>query len=374
MTNKQNLSNEFIMSSQKRNTDSKTLKKVLVLELLSWHDECLYSECLLLKENGYSVSLLADLRLKNSQLLLDTVVDEFFYLDFHAGIKTYSSLLSTRKLIIDQNFKYLFVNTAQGNPVWKFFLLGLPRDIQIVGTLHNVSKLGTSFSQKFISRRINKYLLLNEFLLSEYSKYSNKPVSVFYPIFFPSINNRSITKPENEIWIAIPGTIDKRRRDYSVLLSKNFSPNIKFIILGNKNKADGLKFFHSVQKLGISDNFIFFDSFVDDITFQTYIKLADYILPLVHPAIFPLNNYLTTKISGTYNLAFGYKKIMLCDKALSTIEDFVDTSVFYESSSNFSVFVNNLENIQIDKSQFYKLEKWTLKQQTYLFRDLFKSL
>ena len=52
-------------------------------------------------------------------------------------------------------------------------------------------------------------------------------------------------------------------------------------------------------------------------------------MPLVHPSKPQFRKYLTEKISGTYNLAFAYKKPMLCPEDMAVYEDFKDTSVFY---------------------------------------------
>ena len=62
-------------------------------------------------------------------------------------------------------------------------------------------------------------------------------------------------------------------------------------------------------------------------------------MPLVHPSKPQFRKYLTEKISGTYNLAFAYKKPMLCPEDMAVYEDFKDTSVFY-NLNNFADFIN----------------------------------
>lgn len=78
-------------------------------------------------------------------------------------------------------------------------------------------------------------------------------------------------------------------------------------------------------------------------------------MPLVHPSKPQFRKYLTEKISGTYNLAFAYKKPMLCPEDMAVYEDFKDTSVFY-NLNNFADFINNLS--VADTTNLYKLVKW----------------
>ena len=68
-----------------------------------------------------------------------------------------------------------------------------------------------------------------------------------------------------------------------------------------------------------------------------------------------LRKYMTEKISGTYNLAFAYKKPMLCPEEMAVYEDFRDTSIFY-TYDNFECFINGLSNN--GTFSLYRLEKW----------------
>ncbi len=368
----------YIMSSFKHrlstNIQKPKDKEVLVIEMLSWHDECLYSVCSLLKSNGYSVLLIADLKLQNKQTSLSPVVDEFKFLDFHSGLNTFKSIVEVNKVISKRKIRNVYFNTAQGNPIWKFFLIPFSKNINFVGTLHNISKLDNSFSQRFITKKIKRYVLLSEILLPAYEKVCKKPVSVFYPIIYPIISNVEFSKPEGEIWIVIPGSVDYRRRDYSILFSGNnlsYEKNIKFIVLGNRSKSDGDKVFMMVKEMQLDDNFIFFDSFVDDVVFQTYIKMADYILPLVHPDVSPLDCYVSTKISGTYNLAYAYKKPMLCEQSLSKYKEFVDSSFFY-STENFVGFINSLsKDYNPINNKLYTSKRFDYNNQVKAFSSIF---
>ena len=94
-------------------------------------------------------------------------------------------------------------------------------------------------------------------------------------------------------------------------------------------------------------------------------------MSLVHPSKPQFRKYLTEKISGTYNLAFAYKKPMLCPEDMAVYEDFKDTSVFY-NLNNFADFINNLS--VTDTTNLYKLEKWNEDAQQTNIVTFIKSL
>lgn len=332
--------------------------KVLIAEFSAWHDECIYSTCLLLKAKGYHITVVLNEDLKtrigNS---LDQVTDHIVYYPFKKGIKGGIALLRFWQYALNGRFTHLFLNSAQGSVAWKFFLLPIPHRIKVVGTIHNLKKLTNSFGQKIINRRIDGYILLSDLLTKRYQEVCSKPSAAIYPIFYPTFNTFKLPKRSDEVWIAIPGAVSLGRRDYSALFSPGtrYASHIKFIILGNKNKADGNYVYEEVKKAGLLDSFVFFDKFVPEEDFYSYVIQSDYIMPLVHPCHDDYNKYLTEKISGTYNLAIAYRKIMLCPQEMEAYEDFQDTSLFYQMNE-MPTFINSLSPTS-DKAS-YLLPKW----------------
>ena len=71
----------------------KNAKKIIITEFGSWHDECLYSLCMLLKQNSYYIILIANesLRKKNGQNLA-SVTDEIIYYPFGSTLKGFIAL------------------------------------------------------------------------------------------------------------------------------------------------------------------------------------------------------------------------------------------------------------------------------------------
>jgi hypothetical protein len=56
---------------------------------------------------------------------------------------------------------------------------------------------------------------------------------------------------------------------------------------------------------------------------------SDIVLPLITPGSHDYEDYLRYKITGTYNLAFGFKLPMLMHESFSAHRIFRETSVFY---------------------------------------------
>ena len=327
----------------------KNAKKIIITEFGSWHDECLYSLCMLLKQNSYYIILIANesLRKKNGQNLA-SVTDEIIYYPFGSTLKGFIALWKFYLYLLRSNIVNLHINTAQGSTAWKFFMLPLPKRIMISGTLHYVKKLETSFGQRFITNRINSYLLLSDLLLPHYKKASLKPAIALYPIFYPDHPKTDLRKPENEIWITVPGAISYTRRDYGILIppaGQKYPKHIKFILLGNLHKGDGPAIYQNIKSHGLEQNFICFEQFIPDSTFYSYIRQSDYILPLVHPSLPAYEKYVTDKISGSYNLAIAFRRPMLCPAEMARYEDFKDTSFFYSTMRLFCSSIFHLDNL-----------------------------
>ena len=345
-------------------------KKVLLVEFNNWHDECLFTACSFLKAQGCEYSLVLNSRLKGrvgKEIYGDAPV---LFLSFDGLRNLISSFNKIRGMLKREGYTHLYLNTAQGSVAWKFFLSPIPRRIKVVGVIHNIAKLKGSFGQHLITRRIDRYLLLSDMLLEAYKESCKKPVTVFYPIDYPSYGSVEIAKPSGELWIAVPGEMSYMRRDYDAIINSAsaYGKNVKFIFLCNSHKADGDSIVSRIREYDLAGNVILFDSFVDNTTFYSYIRECDYIMPLVHPSKEKYAKYVIEKISGTYNIAFAYKKIMLCPSEMAAYSDFSDTSLFYDER-DLCGFVNSLSAVA-DTSTFYRLEKWERKARYSVAREI----
>lgn len=338
-------------------------RKVMLVEFNNWHDECIFPAFSFFRWAGCKVTLVLNEKLRG-RISPDAYsgADSIIFLPFGSLRHSVTSFRIIRRMLKKDGFTHVFLNTAQGSVAWKFFLLPLRRSVKVVGTIHNVAKLKSSFGQKFITRRIDNYVLLSDVLMDSYKKVCSKPVSVLYPIDYPKYNKVCIEKPDGEVWIAVPGEISLKRRDYYSIInsSAKYGRKVKFLFLCNSNRADGKEVMERARECCVEQNILSFKSYVSNEEFYSYIELCDYVMPLVHPGKSVYAKYLTEKISGTYNLAFAYRKPMICPDAMSAYEDFADTSLFY-NEAELCAFVNSLVPAP-QAGRFYRLAKWSAEE------------
>lgn len=352
--------------------------KVIVVEFGNWHDECLYSPCLMFSKMGYEVVLAANSKLRGRiEQELQPVTVEQHYFDFGTRLVDLKVLWQFRKFVIESGADALHINTAQGTLAWKFFLLPLPRRIKVSGVMHNVAKLRSSSGQKFITRRIDRYMLLSDLLIPAYKASGcTVPYVVNYAIFRAQNGalDAHVQKPADELWLVVPGAVNYHRRDYEALLHLDLPSSVKIIILGNINKEDGLQFKAQLEAMpaAYQSHFVLFDKFVPNETFDAYMSQCDFLLPLVHTSRGGLGKYLTDKISGTYNLAVIHRKPMLCPQTLNGHGDMHDVALFYASEEPEALSAL-LRLEKFDTRGLFQSEKWSERYQLQQMRAAFSG-
>ena len=331
--------------------------KIALIEVGAMHDECLYSQIQFLKHKNHKVTLFchADLepRIKDFPDL-----SKIIYLDLSSKIKKYYAWYKIRKYLMDKHFSKVIFNSAERNILKLIFFL--PTKIECIGTIHNADKLNKKNYQKKISKRLKKYLALNDFIKDnvQKEKLTTNKIESYYPIFFPEIK-RSLVKPKKEIWITIPGGFDSNKRDYTILKKWKITKGIKIIFLGNYNNLKARKFINNLKSNPSFSSFIFFDNYISNELFHDYIMHSDFILPLIHPNVPYYDLYLKYKISGSYNLAFAYKIPLLIEQSFSEVKDFQENSIFYNYKN-----INNIFNlINKNSKEFYQNPKWEFEYQ-----------
>lgn len=350
------------------------MKTFTLIEAFS-HAECIYSQVLCIKEAGHKVHFIGNKNLRDRIESFGFESCTFFSAE---ELKQLRTLIKIRKTIISNHTDYVVFNTAQGNLVRSICLLPFSKKIEFLGLMHNVKKLKSSFSQKLISRRVKKYYVLNDYIEnSQQPKLPGLQLKSFYPIFFTSFDEKELKKPDNEIWITIPGSLESSRKDYDGFLSliendMAIPNNIKFILLGRCLDIDGrgLEIKNWVRNNNMEHRVKLFYSFINDDLFHSYIKKSDFIMPCLHPQQKNYQDFLETKVSGSFNLAFAYKKPLLCYEDFKAFEDFKENAVFY----NFSNFNTVLENISYKNNSLltnlYNNNKWSFKSQQFRYLEL----
>lgn len=337
--------------------------KIALIEIGNSHEECLYSQIKFLSSLPECEITLICSQVIYKQISYQHLFSDIKVVDSPKGWKKYQSLYNIYSYIRRGNFDKLIFNTAQGSFTKKLMMMPYQKT-KLYGTLHNLKKLD-SFSQKLVTKKLERYFVLNDYLLNKVKDTSQGSIfSSYYPIFFPKLNIGMITKPEDENWIAIPGQVELKRRDYLSLLkaisSRTISDKIKFLLLGpaDHSHGDGLFIREQIAQLGLSSNFVLWSDYMPNNLFHEYMSLCDFVMPLIHEDHVSSQLY-RYQISGAFNQAFSYRKPLLVSKHLKNIEDFQDTVIFYSLDD-----LSNLESLLDNNNRrFYQLDKWSFEFQ-----------
>ncbi len=345
-------------------------KRIALVEMGGSHDECLYAQIRYLKAEGHFVSLICNSSLKSNVDYFDGL-DEIRFIELRPGLKQWIDLWIIRKILIRGKFDCIIFNTAQGNVLKNLLLLPKPKNAERFGVLHNLRKLQNSHSQKVITRNLKAYFVLNDYLIDQVEEEVKKSVILhpLYTVFYPNYPSTNVDKKEGDVWICIPGQVERSRRDYDLLfdsIAKNgVDEHIKFLLLGRceHTDGDGIYVKQRIAELGVENTFVLWDSFIETDEFYGMLRASDFVLPLIHPKHESYSLY-EFQISGSFNLAFGFQKPLLIERSFSNYTDFKDTSLFY-AAEELMPLINGLRREQA--SGFYQNTKWEFENQKRTF-------
>jgi glycosyltransferase involved in cell wall biosynthesis len=353
------------------------MKKAVIIELGSSHSECIYSLYLFFEKSGYEVTLVLNNKLyERTGFFRNKCAVHYF--DLTGNRNTIRSYVAIRNMLKAVKFDNAVFLTAGGVALRNFLMMPISRKSSISGILHNTDKLSNSVTDRFIYKRMSKFFVLADFML-EYlpEKYCKKTQSI-YTVFYPeySQKNPEIQKSKDEFWVGIPGTVEFSRRDYMGLIrelkEKNIDNNIRFLLLGPGNYRDSNlpEVLKQVKNNRLENSLIHFDGYLKDEDFYSYLQSCDVLLPLIHPDKEQYNKFIKNKITGTYNLSAGFKIPMLCHKAMSSIDDFISTSLFYEYGGLYELIrklSTDHDYLAKMKSGLFKIEKFGFEYQRKKF-------
>jgi hypothetical protein len=305
---------------------------IALIELGGSHDECLYSQVLFLKDYGHRIHvILFEDHLRH--------INAFPEVDTWQGYKKPGGWLAEWILVFHlltylkrQGISKVVLNTAEGNLTRKL-TLAAGRRTEFTGIIHLSSKLWTSRSQKIISRKISKYFVLADFIKDKLEE-AKPGVSIesFYPIYFP-VEKAADALQDPSHQICVPGAVDFARRDYLSLLDEMLSGEIpsevKFVLLGRTSTRDGQELKARIRELGLEKHFTLFDGFIPHAQFYEQLNKAWLVLPLITPSCKDYADYMDYKISGSFNLAYGFRLPMLLHESFIGTRIYRETSVFY---------------------------------------------
>lgn len=353
--------------------------KVVFVEIGGSHDECLHSQIDFVKSTGDNISIITTTK---QSIRLKIIYPEYTIstIDFKGvnKLKTIFLVIKLRKLIIETKPDIVVFNTAEGNVIKYLSFYPFPSNIKFRGIQHTIKKVGKSGSQKMISRLVKKYYVLGDYLLNKIPTKYRSNFQTLYPIFLPNVSfKKTISKPQNEVWFCIPGSVEFNRRDYfsllNVLKKKNIPTDYKFILLGRTDlkTEDCENLLSEIDKHQLQDYFISFQGFIPEDEFQQYLQESDFILPLITSQNPEYQKFLHEQISGSFSLAFAAKKPMLIDDYFSDFKEFEDSSLFYNQYNFEEIILNCFEESQ--EKEFYQLKKWSYEFQKNQYLNHLKS-
>jgi len=310
------------------------MQKLLFLEFGESHSEVFYSYFKAL-EGSYELHLCLNEKLQ-PHLPKKQFHQSVTYFSQQGRLKRLQAVWSALKCIRKIDPDLILINTAQSKVVRLFCTLYWGR-ARLVGIHHNPQALLSSSTQKLINLRIKKYFVLADFICKNLLEKISTQISLqtFYSVYFETAQEA----PPSEPLFVIPGTVEQDRRDYWGFvdwLAQNkheLRPDIRFAIVGNSRRGDGPELKARVQAAGLENHFIFFDQFVSNEVLFDYLKRASGIIGLIHPGLRWFKEYRLYKISGAYNLAYGFKLPLLMHEDFSNEAEFKDIMVSYNKSN-----------------------------------------
>ncbi|MGY6649911.1 hypothetical protein [Wenyingzhuangia sp. IMCC45574] len=327
---------------------------IAIVEINDWHAECVVSHVKNLKKSSCNLTVICHRKLKES---LKSISNDcaIIYLDFGKTKSEINSKFELWKFLYKQKFDKIVFNTAE-KKAWKIILPPYPKKTELIGCVHNLHRFKTHTTQKLIGKKLDKVLVLGDYLLKNLPPKIKTKAHTFYSIYYPE-SNYTLKKPANEIWIVVPGTVDSKRRDYKALTQVDLPVNspIKIILLGNSTSPKEQEI---VAVLKQKSWCITFDDYVNDDLFNAYIKNCDYLLTLIHPNISFYQEYLATKLSGSYNIAWSFDKTLLMEEQFKNTEIVNKNAIFYKLNS----LNNTLEHLENKKGTFGLSKKNIVKE------------
>lgn len=311
------------------------IRNAAIVEFSQSHYECIPTVASFLSNNAYCVKVIGEGKSKN-------VSENVDYIDIpFSELSTLKGVMALLESIKKNKVNFVFFNTAVGSHVKlaAFILLFYP-SIKCSGIIHNIHKITTSFGKRIILTKLTKVFVLSETLCQKIKKTNlASNFSYFYPIHY-HVKCKSLTKPNNEVWIGIPGNVEAKRRDYSslfeIIKSLSIKSSYKFFFLGSTEFAEP-----SLQReiVGLKKECFsqvhFWNHFLDDITFHSHLKNMDFLLPLLNP------DFYQHRISGVFNLACAYKVPLLISTKIPLLHEYRGNAIYYNEGELLSLLADN---------------------------------
>lgn len=335
--------------------------KVALIEIAGSHEECLLTQILALKKVNAHITWITSSSMYARNAHLHPYFEEYLLIDVTGkAIADLKKMRAITRFLNNQKISKVVFNTAQGGHVRNLALM-LPKTIKAYGIIHTLRKFNGSFTQNIISRCIKKYAVLSDDLLARTQIPKGIQVTSFYPVDFPHFEQK-LEKLPGDIYIALTGGVETRRKDLSSLLDliQKTEENVIFIFLGKTDlsRSDASEFLHLVQANQLEKRIVWFNDFVSQEIFDAYLVQTDFLLPLIHPNTPSAEQYIVNQISGAFLLAYSYGIPLLMHQAYSKEKDLNLSAFFYTLDSFQTDFLTALKERKNLQDRIRSTAKW----------------
>ena len=345
---------------------------IALIEVGGSHDECLLTQMYALKSRGCSIVMICTQEIRERNPQFENYIDEFYIVSFRGGkFRRYSEMRRSLKFMEKKGATHAVLNTAQGDLIRNLCIQALFSSIEFIGIIHTTRKLKGSFTQKVINRKVKKYFLLSEYLLSTVEAPRNTKLDYFYPIRF---EGQEFEKEENQhLEITVIGGVENRRKDLDGFceMIQGISEDVNFTFLGKSDPAseDVQQLEKRLEELNIRNRVQLFDSFVDQNEFLEQLQKTDVILPLIHPDTPSADQYFKNQIAGAMSVSFAFKIPMLLHNAYAHIEEMSPAS-FYYTQNKFVDALKSLEtSLESKKTEMRQHQPYAVEFQEKRFAE-----
>lgn len=312
--------------------------RVLLLESSRSHSECLHAQIRFLNAVGVPVHLWINadspFRLPADEHVVDmqTISGTGLSDRLRTG-------LALRRYARQHRITTVLFNTAHGLFTRDVAYLLAGTGVRLAGLCHHAEKMGVGATQNLISRRVHRYFVLHPYMKRWAKPTPGVTIEPFYNIFFVDPTEQGspvLPAPGEEIRVVLPGGFEPNRRDYPCLLhlarTGQIPPSMKIVLLGDCTANEhGLALRDTLRAEGLDHHFVLFEGYVSDEVFFEEMRRAAVVLPLLHPGLFYWHIFSQYSISGSYNLAFAFRKpILSVTQPFSSYEIFRDVGLFYQ--------------------------------------------
>ena len=305
---------------------------VALIEVGGSHDECLLTQLHALQKAGCSVVLICTQEIRERNPIFENYVDDFYIANFGGSkTKNFGEIRRVLRFMEEKGVSRAVMNTAQGSLMRNLSVLAVFSPIEFTGVIHTTRKFRGSFTQRVITRKVKKYLLLSEYLLSTVEVPKGVQLDYFYPIRF---DGQELEKVEHEgIEVTIIGGVEKRRKDLIGFceMLKNVPSKVHFTFLGKSDpkNQDVREFEAKLAEINLKHKVTLYTDFVSHGEFIEQLRKTDAILTLIHPETPSADQYFKNQIAGAMSVAFGFKIPLLLHENFGNIEEMKPAAIYY---------------------------------------------